>query len=59
MIAKQAFVEGSEGVQLLSDVTLSDMDHQEILNLTQAMVHTHIQLTTHIYMHIACRIPMQ
>ena len=31
-------MEGSEGVQLVSDVILSDMDHQEIFNLTQARV---------------------
>ena len=43
----QPFVEGSDGVELLNDVTLSDMDHQERFNLTQAEVraghlcHTH------------------
>ena len=36
----QAFEEDSDGVQLLSDVTLSDVDHQEIFNLTQAEVHS-------------------
>lgn len=55
VIPIQAFVEGSEeAVQLLSSVTLSDMDHQERFNLTQARVHTSIQPTTH--MHVACQI---
>lgn len=58
MIAVQAFVEGSEeGVQLVSDVTLSDMDHQEIFNLTQAKVHTSTT-HTHTHMHIVFKIPM-
>ena len=34
----QSFVEGSGYVQLLSDVTLTDLDHQESAYLTQATV---------------------
>lgn len=41
----QPFVEGSGGVQLLSDLTLSDMDHQERFNLTQAEVRSRKPLT--------------
>ena len=36
----QPFVEGSGYVQLLSNITISDLDHQESVYLTQATVYT-------------------
>lgn len=54
-------MEGSEeSVQLVSNVTLSDMDHQEIFNLTQAKVHMYTvnHTHTHTHMHIVFKIPM-
>lgn len=43
-------MEGSEeSVQLVSNVTLSDMDHQEIFNLTQAKVHMYTVNHTHTH----------
>jgi len=36
--AGEPFTEGSEGVLLLSDLTLTDIDHPEVFNFTGAHV---------------------
>ena len=33
-----AFIEGTSGVRLLDDLTLTDRDHAEVFNLTEANV---------------------
>ncbi len=34
----QPFIEGTNGVQLLSGITLADMDHSTVANITEAQV---------------------
>ena len=36
--ANEPFIEGTDGVQLLANVTLTDRDHSEVFNLTGAHV---------------------
>ena len=43
--ANQPFIEGTDGVQLLADVMLRDLDHSEVFNLTEA----HVSLLEHAH----------